>query len=273
MLFNRKYSLKKQLLASFLVSTAMISTPAVAQHQTDESGDGLWHAFGAYASDYNYCDAVMIGKLWNQDGQAGMEFILNKIQNGLASDVPLYLRDSRNAGNRCTFEEIEYAYENALAIANIWGVGIAQAKAIMTEQISLGNSAYVTNALDQALAGQNSNTPDSSRERAWEAYASSNYGFCDAKMVASLWNTDILEGKYTIGRKIMNGIADDVPYVRQQSYDAGNRCAFEDTEFTYDDAVAFARNEGVNVQQAKLSIAMLRSNGNGHRVLRTAYPQ
>ncbi len=92
------------------------------------------------------------------------------------------------------------------------------------------------------------------RQQELEAYASSEYNYCDAILLAYLWDTSVLESKARIGRKV---IWEDggIPWLEQYLVDARIRaleesnpqCTYtdagshpEDIRYSYDDAVALA---------------------------------
>jgi|GEM_PF-7100517 len=117
----------KRLLAGVLVSVATTGSPAFAQMENyaeaagDGSGDGLWHAYTHYAPEYDECDAQLVGKLSHSDDEAddaGMELIIAKMQDGTGAEIPALLRQSRDAGNQCSFASPEDLYDPAAAGGN-----------------------------------------------------------------------------------------------------------------------------------------------------------
>lgn len=106
-----------------------------------------------------------------------------------------------------------------------------------------------------------------SEQRAFNAFARSSYNYCDAKLVGALWGMTPAQGKVEIGRKFLNRISGNVAGVLAQSRGVGNRCAWEDTGLTYQDAQAMASVWGLATPyQAKLKAAMHYTNGNSYIV-------
>jgi hypothetical protein len=142
----RKNTRSKCLAAGLLFTTALstiaLPSPAFAQYSVDQ-------AFDAYAwSGYNFCDAKMVGMLWNQGVSEGKTIIGNKILNGISDDIPLILRDSRAANNACTWQDTGYDYDDAVALARIWNLGsVADAKWTVALKMTNGNSYFVERAL------------------------------------------------------------------------------------------------------------------------------
>ncbi len=80
------------------------------------------------------------------------------------------------------------------------------------------------------------------------------YTYCDAKLVAVLWNIDIGRAKAEIGMKIINGIPENIEPLLAQARTVTS-CDFWDTGLSYDDAVYLASVWGVSVDYAKSKVA------------------
>jgi len=59
----------------------------------------------------------MVGLLWNIDVVGGKATIGQKILNGIRSDIPLLLEESRAALNKCEWGGTGYSYDDAVALA------------------------------------------------------------------------------------------------------------------------------------------------------------
>lgn len=94
-----------------------------------------------------------------------------------------------------------------------------------------------------------------SRQAAWDAFQSSRYNYCDAKMLGAVWGFNADRGKVEIGMKILNGIEGNLEPLFEQSRQSGNECGWEDTGLTYDDAVRLASVWETSPDQAKLTAA------------------
>jgi hypothetical protein len=101
---------------------------------------------------------------------------------------------------------------------------------------------------------------------AWDVFQSSHYIYCDAVLVSKLWKISVDNAKTQIGQKIINGIGDNVQLLLRESRSAGNRCAWEDTGYSYNDAAQLAQLWGVGVQQAKAKIANYLTQGHSDTV-------
>ena len=94
-----------------------------------------------------------------------------------------------------------------------------------------------------------------SRQDAWEAFSSSRYNYCDAKMLGAVWGMDADGGKVEIGMKILNGIEGNLEPLFQESRQSGNECNWEDTGLMYRDALTLASVWGTTPYEAKLTAA------------------
>ena len=112
------------------------------------------------------------------------------------------------------------------------------------------NAAIMTIALGAALAS----TAASARS-AIDAYASSSYGWCDAKKIAAVWRIGIGQAKTTIGNKILARATN----LLDQDINSRNgrrvRCSWGDTQLSYNDAVKLARHWRVQPHEAKQKAA------------------
>ncbi len=105
------------------------------------------------------------------------------------------------------------------------------------------------------------------QQREYDAFFSSRYNYCDAKLVGALYGQDVEGGKVIIGQKILNGIGANVPVVLRESRAQGNTCEWEDTGLSYSDAQILARTWGFpDPYEAKLKAADLFTNGREQQV-------
>ena len=83
-----------------------------------------------------------------------------------------------------------------------------------------------------------------------QVFANSDYGYCDAKKVASVWNVGIGQAKAVIGDKILGNITHlidaDIASTAGQVY-----CSWEDLQMSYNDAVALGNFWGRQPHEAK----------------------
>lgn len=125
------------------LSTMALNSPAIAQYAY--STQQAYDAF--HASQYNYCDAKLVGELWNLDVSGGKITIGQKILNRINSDIPILLAQSRAAQNKCFWEDTGYDYNDAVIIAQAWNLGIADAKWAMAQKMTHGQSRLVDQVL------------------------------------------------------------------------------------------------------------------------------
>lgn len=105
----------------------------------------------------------------------------------------------------------------------------------------------------------------------YDAYFQSGYGYCDTKVLADYWKTDITEAKTRIGQHNRAGTMGQL----QKSLDKARKklkskkrvvCEFWETDYRYEDAEALAMAWGVDVAQAKLRIGRAVTIGQGARI-------
>lgn len=100
-----------------------------------------------------------------------------------------------------------------------------------------------------------------SNDAAWNAFGSSGYSYCDAKLVGALWGMTPDQGKIEIGQKVLGGYVENVPAILVESRAAGNRCDWGDTGLGYDDAERLAAQWQVSVGDAKTRAASYVTQG------------
>lgn len=102
------------------------------------------HAVASYewdlyaSSGYEYCDAVILGDWWGESVDDAKVTIGRKLGWGNAHIVESDLGSARGEGLRCDFHDTGFVYEDAEAVAHLWGVSIDDAKAALAEKVSTG---------------------------------------------------------------------------------------------------------------------------------------
>jgi hypothetical protein len=210
------------------------------------------------ASGYVYCDAVILGSYWGESVDEAKATIGRKIGWGNDEVLATDLQSAIDNGERCSFADIEFVYEDAEALAQLWGVSVDDAKAALADKVSTGYTELAQQVVAQAhaaLAEAESETAGSSGSADLDRFFASAYAYCDAVVLGQHWNQSAEEAKTLVGRKL--GWGDDV-YVQAALRDArvqNRRCAFDDTGYSYEDATALARLWGVGVNDAKSALA------------------
>ncbi|MEI9888889.1 MAG: hypothetical protein WDN08_20780 [Rhizomicrobium sp.] len=101
-----------------------------------------------FNSGYTYCDAKLIGDLWGIGVDEAKTQIGMKIRTGIGGNIPRVLRLSRQGGNACTWEDTGLSYDDAVQLADLWGLSEPyRAKLKVARYYTRGESAIVTRAL------------------------------------------------------------------------------------------------------------------------------
>lgn len=246
---RKSFRMALALLMSASAGTLAIATPATAQEMQN---------FQRFAdSGYTYCDAKLIGAMYGEDPWQGKLTIGQKIANGIGSNIPLMLRQSRGQGNRCEWADLPHSYADAEALGDYWGVDTSQAKAKAASFYTNGQSGAVTDALRYGGPAGQADTDDA----ALMTFGSSGFTYCDAKMIGAYFNQDPYRGKVFIGNKIKAGLIENVPWYLDRSRDGGNKCDWGEVAYSYDDATRLASLWGKDVAQTKAAVANLVTMG------------
>lgn len=104
-------------------------------------------------SGYVYCDAKLIADLWGIGVDEAKVQIGQKIRNGIGGNIPSILRQSRNSGNECAWEDTGYTYEDAESLSQLWATDTPyDAKLKVARYMTNGQRYIVERALRAARA-------------------------------------------------------------------------------------------------------------------------
>ena len=129
-------------LASVLLLSSSLTLVALTVPAQASDLDRFFH------SNYTYCDAKLIGDLWGIGVDEAKAQIGMKIRTGIGGNIPGVLRLSRQDGNACTWEDTGHTYEDAVQLADLWGLSQPyQAKQKVARYYTRGESRIVKRAL------------------------------------------------------------------------------------------------------------------------------
>lgn len=175
---------------------------------------------------------------------------------------------------KCAFSETSYTAADAEALAAVWGTDSAGARAFVEQKIAEGWEDDVLWALDEARNGVEPKlvSPEGAALDAF--WASEQYSYCDARLVAAAWETDPFAAKIGIGTKLMNhdgaalrALEQTLVWARTRAISRGEGCAFWETDYTATDAQKLAVAWGTSVDSAKVRIADMVLRGQNQAVL------
>jgi hypothetical protein len=136
---------------------------------------------------------------------------------------------------------------------------------IQTRARRLSAGLLMSSAVALVLFGQ----PARAAPQDWEinAFSSSRYNYCDARILGEFYGRDAYGGKILIGTKIRNGIGTNVPVILDEARTAGYACEWADTGYSYQDAQVLASVWGYDeIYEAKLRAAELFTWGDARQV-------
>lgn len=209
-------------------------------------------------SQYGYCDAKKVAFVWGTSIWEGKLVIANKVQGGLTDLADADIESASSV--MCDWTESELTYADAERLADFWGQSIDGAKTKVGDLMSvMGHKRFV----ESFASVLNASAPDDGEITGdFDVYAASEYGFCDAKKIASVWGTSIWEGKMILSNKISAGLTDLADADIQSANDV--RCDWTEAELTYDDAARLAVFWGQSIDDAKAKVGDLMSDM-GHK--------
>ncbi|MEZ4384811.1 MAG: hypothetical protein R3A79_26005 [Nannocystaceae bacterium] len=217
-----------------------------------------------FASELTYCDAVVLAQHWRTTpGEA-------KAKAGalLVGDRPQLddaLRSARAAvrdpSALCPFHESDYSYEDAVALAEYWECGVIEAKARVERKLAWGDGDVVKESLAEARGadhreeGGRAGDDDAMLDLFWGA----RYTACDAEVMASHWEMDVMDAKVFAGQKIDAGnrsvVDDRLRAARSALYPRRDAlCPFHTSGYAYADAELLAAVWETDVGEAKARV-------------------
>jgi hypothetical protein len=108
------------------------------------------------ASRFDYCDAKVLGQLWGVPVDDAKLRIGTKVVNGFPQTVGQELdRAFGTPGHaECEWVELDYTYEDAEAMAAVWGQSTDESKARMTRKVNFGNRVLLDQMVKDAKKGK-----------------------------------------------------------------------------------------------------------------------
>lgn len=95
----------------------------------------------------------------------------------------------------------------------------------------------------------------------FNAYASSGYNYCDAKIMGAFYGFDPYKGKLEIGAKIVNNISENIKDILSSSRNQGAFCSWSDVPLSYQDAETLGGFWGITTPEAKARAAEYYTRG------------
>lgn len=161
----------------------------------------------------------------------------------------------------CRFDETRYTTADAEMLAAAWGTDVAGAKAIVEQKIAQGLDYMVLWSVDPGMGtGEKLKIEPPIEQYAYDAFwGSEAYTYCDARVLAEMWQTDEITTKSHIGDRVhwndpakLAVLDGKLLSARQGALSRGEVCEFWETDRTYDDALALAKIWRTTPEQAKL---------------------
>lgn len=236
-----------------------ISVGALAVSQFSEAQTQTYIA--AFSnSAYGYCDAKKVAHVWGTDIYAAKAVIGSKIVGGLTHLLDQDIA-STAASVPCSFADMGLTYDQAVALSDLWGVSVWEAKEqAATVGSQVGHKGFHEAfgeylwAIDAGVDTHDGPPPTDDGRRS--TFYDSEYGWCDATKVAHVWGIDSWDAKAVIGGKIQNGLTDLLD--ADIASTAGTvRCQWNEHGLVYQDMEQLAGIWGLNVAQTKTKVDTL----------------
>ena len=145
----------------------------------------------------------------------------------------------------------DYDYDDAALLAHLWNIPVDEAKYVIGHKIIHNIEDLLPAEVKPDVVDEHKgdvNDALNAEEKALDAYFNSGYSYEDAELLSQLWGLgSVVEGKKTIGYKILNGIEkflpdkikpfdDNTRDVKLLDPNAEALNTFFKSRYTYDDA-------------------------------------
>ena len=221
-----------------------------------------------FKSDYTYDDAAELANLWNISPYEAKKAIGHKINNNIQHLLPEGLQKPTvpeveglspnwDPHGLDAFFKSDYTFDDAQALANMWGISVVEAKQAIGHKIIN----KIQHLLPSGLQQPTSKTSDSPGAN-FQAYVKSDYNYDDAVLLATLWSLGVGEAKNEIGYRVIHGKEKTLPDKLRKN-DIPNKHgddqarffnAFSQSKYDYDDAVLLAQLWNMSIVEAKQTI-------------------
>lgn len=261
-------TLKRKLPALTLL-LALIGLPQTAQAESPVEQD--ISAF--FNSSFDYCDAKLLAGFWGEgvsEAKATISFKLGVGGESLVRDSLKMAREKalQTGAPTCSIYEMGYAPADAEALAKYFNYSdIAQAKAAMfNKMLNQGEPALieVLKAAGAPSVATATKPAAPVSKDPFQAYASSRFDYCDAKVLGQLWGVSVDEAKTRIGNKVINGYPQIVSAELDQAFSTPGHaeCEWVELRYSYSDAEVMAGVWGQSVEEAKARMTRKVNFGN-----------
>ncbi len=131
------------MLTSALVAATAALAPGVRAQPAQDAA-----SYEAYAySGYTYCDAKLVGALFQTDPNGGKLWIGYKLRQGWGDSIPALLAEARRL-TACEWTDTPHSYADAERLAAIWGLADPyDAKLKVASYYTAGQSSIVVSLL------------------------------------------------------------------------------------------------------------------------------
>ncbi|WP_291842851.1 hypothetical protein [Maricaulis sp.] len=121
-----------------------------APPQNPSGNDGAYQQL-FFNSDYGYCDALKVARVWGTDVGSAKTVIGQKIAGGITDLVDVDIA-STAASVQCSWVDTGLDFNDAVTLAGFWGVSLGEAKAKATAYTSEWGNAGFQRRLGSVLA-------------------------------------------------------------------------------------------------------------------------
>ncbi|MCB9760349.1 MAG: hypothetical protein H6739_10975 [Alphaproteobacteria bacterium] len=231
-------------------------------------------------SRFGFCDARMLADLWQHSVEDAQARVGMKLKAGVEDwQIDKWFIDPAREkaianGLYCDPFDEGYKLSDVEALAQAWGIGVSDAKLVLSEKLVYGGRELADYAVQDAWMSTDGAYYDGEYDEGMEdegylaeAFWQSALTYCDARLLAEWWGVDPWDAKVALGQKVTNGFSldeierDVMGPAREHARKRGEVCAIWEGDVSYEDADALACFWGTTLEDAKVRIGQKLTNG------------
>ena len=232
-----------------LLLSLLLASPAFAQ--PFPSASSYWTA------DWSWCDVHLIARAFGTTDDAASAEMQRMLKDGEEARLRSTLEEVRGAVEPtgwavCPYDEV-YTWQDALALAGLWGVDTLETKARIEAKLMFHGEEHLGEELKAAYAAR---TDDGTMGDITDVtpFFDAGLQWCDAEVLGAYWGTDFYAAKVFFSHKVAAG---NLRYAKQAVKQARNAltvnttlCPFNDLGYGYDDAKVLSARWRISYDEA-----------------------
>lgn len=226
-----------------------------------------------WTADWSWCDVHLIARAFGTTDETAATEMQRMIKDGQEARLRSTLEEVRVAVEPtgwavCPYDEA-YTWQDALALAGLWGVDTLETKARIEAKLMFHGEAQLGEELKAAYAaGTDDGTMGDDTDVT--PFFDAGLQWCDAEVLGAYWSTDFYSAKVFYSQKVFAGnqrfATQAVKQARKALTANATLCPFTDLGYDYDDAKVLSARWRISYDEAMARVEDAARHGKLKRV-------